>query len=182
VQFITFKNNEMALRALDWWQTACNDWCYDRHQNGRFGDQQYLDDWPKRFNGVHVLKNLGGGVAPWNVQQYVIRKNESSLYGRVKQTGEEFPVIFYHFHRLVFYSGNLVDLGNYVIDKNVRHLIYKPYVEHLLDIHKRISGKSKFSSPHGVISNPASVKNILRLLKRIICIGHLNIRSLRSFR
>jgi hypothetical protein len=182
VQFITFRNDEHGLHALNWWRNACNDWCYDRHENGRFGDQQYLDDWPKRFKGVHELRHLGGGVAPWNVQQYNFRKKGNALYGSVKQTQEDFPVIFYHFHRLVFYSEKLLDLGNYVIDKEVLNLVYKPYVEHLLDIQKRISGEGRFSSSHGVISNPASFKNILRLLKRMIFIGQLNIRSVGSFR
>jgi hypothetical protein len=175
VQFITFKNNEQGLRVLDLWRAACNDWCYDKHENGRFGDQQYLDDWQKRFDGVHELLHLGGGVAPWNVQQYTIRKNGNSLYGSVRQTGEEFPVIFYHFHRFVFYSERLLDLGNYPIEKDVQRLIYQPYLEQLQKIRHKISAGSEFS-------NPASLKNILRLLKRIVTIGHFNIRNIHTFR
>ena len=72
VQFMTFKNNGAAKKALNWWRDACNDWCYARHENGKFGDQKYLDDWLERFEQVHVLEHPGGGLAPWNIQQYYI--------------------------------------------------------------------------------------------------------------
>jgi hypothetical protein len=37
-----------------------------RHQeiNGVYNVQKYLDDWPERFDGVHVLDHKGGGLAP----------------------------------------------------------------------------------------------------------------------
>jgi hypothetical protein len=63
VQFTTFRADERGLRALDWWCERCLEWCHARVENGKFGDQKYLDDWPTRFPGVHVLEHLGG-VAP----------------------------------------------------------------------------------------------------------------------
>lgn len=84
-----------------------------------------------KFEAVHVLQHLGGGGAPWNVQQYEIVRKEESLFGRTKDTNKEFQLIFYHFHHLTFYSNGRIDLGGYELSKNVKKLIYKPYVEHL---------------------------------------------------
>ena len=94
VQFILFSNDEKGLKVLEWWRNACLDWCYDRIEDGKFGDQKYLDDWPERFSGVHVLEHLGGGVAPWNVQQLNIIQHGNGL----KVNGH--ALVFYHFHHL----------------------------------------------------------------------------------
>jgi hypothetical protein len=67
VQFLTFRRDDRGLEALRWWHDRCIEWCYYRLEDGKLGDQKYLDDWPVRFEGVHVLKHKGGGLAPWNI-------------------------------------------------------------------------------------------------------------------
>lgn len=55
--------------------------CVMQLENGKFGDQKYLDDWTARFKDVHVLQHLGGGIAPWNVQQYTFQKENDRIVG-----------------------------------------------------------------------------------------------------
>lgn len=126
VQFMTFNNNENGLKVLNWWRAACNNWCYARHEEGRFGDQKYLDDWTTRFQGVHVLKNFGGGVAPWNIQQYSLENKKNNI-------------IFYHFHALQFLENNKIDFGLYKLNKSDIELIYKPYLKHLKKISESLN-------------------------------------------
>jgi hypothetical protein len=76
VQFISFKADQNGFEVLKWWRNACLNWCYNHYDDGKFGDQKYLDDWTTRFTGIHELKHLGGGVAPWNMQQYTFIKQK----------------------------------------------------------------------------------------------------------
>jgi hypothetical protein len=149
VQFITFKNTEKGMRVLQWWRNACIDWCYARDVDGKFGDQKYLDDWTTRFEGVHVLQNIGGGLAPWNVQQYVVSKENNSLFVTEEKTEIHVPVVFYHFHYLKFYKMNVADLGVYKYSKVVLELIYRPYIKAIEEAHKSLQ-KDNISVPYKI--------------------------------
>jgi len=141
VQFMCFKNTNNGLKILHWWRDACIDWCYNRREDGKFGDQKYLDDWMERFSGVHELKNLGGGVAPWNVQQYVINSEKSGICGIEKATDTSFQFVFYHFHYLNNQKINFINefnFGPYSLSDNVIKYIYKPYIAKLKVANKMI--------------------------------------------
>jgi hypothetical protein len=138
VQFITFRNDIRGLTALRWWRNACLEWCYNRFEDGRFGDQKYLDDWPERFEGVHVLKHLGGGVAPWNMQQYIFEKENGKIMGEELRNGARFEVIFFHFHSLMFVTpGFFSPRPYYRRNDSVISLLFNPYVKKILSLRER---------------------------------------------
>jgi hypothetical protein len=43
VQFMTFKNDSPEIKVLNSWKKDCLNWCYARVEDGKFGDQKYLD-------------------------------------------------------------------------------------------------------------------------------------------
>lgn len=149
VQFVTFKNNEEGLTALRWWRESCIEWCYARYEDGKFGDQLYLDDWTTRFNGVHVMKHLGGGLAAWNVQQYDFFIKNNKILGREILTNKEFEVIFYHFHYLRFFLNGKIELGRRELDNNVLKIFYKPYIKYLDKLQEMITDIDPEIPPHG---------------------------------
>ena len=142
VQFITFKNSEDGIKVLKWWVDACIEWCYARFEDGKFGDQKYLDDWTTRFNCIHVLQNEGGGLAPWNIQQYKIRW-KTPLILKNLWSNEKVKPVFYHFHSLSFCSKNIIELANefYSISKEIKKCIYLPYIRHLTKIMNDLNKK-----------------------------------------
>jgi len=152
VQFISFKNNENGMKVLKWWRNACIEWCFNRFEDGKFGDQKYLDDWQTRFEGVHELEHLGGGVAPWNVQQYQITKSGNNYSGIEMATEKKFELVFFHFHGLKFYENNIVSLTGqgYAINKNLQEVLYKPYVNSLEKIRNKINKTDITINANGV--------------------------------
>ena len=74
--------------------------------------QRYLHDWPESRPGVRVLRNPGGGVAPWNTRGYRVEPRGESVYI------DGSPIVFYHFSTLRFYRG-LASLRRYGLGANV---------------------------------------------------------------
>ena len=127
VQMMVFRRDANGLEALFWWWKQCIDWCYRKSENGKFGDQLYLNDWPKRFSHTHILQNIGAGVAPWNAARYRLRKVNENLYV------EDSPLIFYHYHAFGFLNDwmGVADKWCYQIPKNYFSLLYHPYLSAL---------------------------------------------------
>jgi hypothetical protein len=83
VQFLTVRNTPGGREVMDWWQRRCIEWCFARYEDGKFGDQKYLDQWPDLFGSkVHVLEQVDRALAPWNVDHF-------------SQTGPARPVFFH---------------------------------------------------------------------------------------
>ncbi|TDY71198.1 hypothetical protein CLV96_0153 [Leptospira meyeri] len=132
VQFVFFRNDADGIRILHWWADRCLEWCYSRFEDGKFGDQKYLDHWATEFNRVHILKHLGGGVAPWNVQQYEFVSDNHEIILKEKRSIQLFSVIFYHFHDVKIVENRLRFFSNfYTIHEDIYSSIYNKYSEFL---------------------------------------------------
>jgi len=166
VQFITFKNDEYGLKSLEWWRERCIEWCYNRFEDGKFGDQLYLDDWTTRFDGVHVMQNQGGGLAAWNVQQYKFFNKNKSLYCKEIKSGKDFKVIFYHFHYLRLYKNNIIELGRRFLSNQVRDYFYKPYILLLDEIKNEILKLDENIIPDENLNYNLNLKSLLISLWR----------------
>ncbi len=135
VGWLSFRRDHDALVCLNWWRRRCIEWCYDRCENGRFADQKYLDDWPRRFPSVMVLRHKGANLAPWNLANYTIRRTGGSVWV------DEAPLIFFHFHGFKQIS-EWVYNPNTVIYRTrassvTRRSIFGPYIRTLLCMTRR---------------------------------------------
>ncbi|RQO72337.1 glycosyl transferase [Pedobacter sp. KBW06] len=162
VQFMTFKNTEEGMSVLNWWVNACLDWCFSRYEDNKFGDQKYLDDWTERFSCVHVLKHLGGGVAPWNVQQYAFKNSSGKAMCKDLSENQNFDLVFYHYHGFSYSSKNSYMLTHkvYRLNRNQIKHIYKPYVKALSLAEEQINASVDGLVPYAINNKPEWVNKM----------------------
>jgi len=119
VQFLTVKRSPGGRTVTSWWQQRCLEWCFARAEEGKFGDQKYLDCWPTLFaDEVHIVRQVHETLGPWNVRAML-----SDVTARLP--------VFYHFHglritdprRVVLYNGYRVGSGG--------ERLYRSYLEAL---------------------------------------------------
>lgn len=103
VEWVSFRRDEQGMACLERWREQCIEWCYYRLEEGRMGDQKYLDEWPDRYASCHILMHPGAGIAPWNYTRYHYDEDQE---GNITVDGS--PLIFYHFHQF-----QLLDNGSY---------------------------------------------------------------------
>ncbi len=132
VGLLFFKRDEQGLACLRWWRKQCLEWCYLRVETGRFADQKYLDDWPRRFRNVAVLKHKGFNLATWNMGNYHIHSVKHQVMV------DEQPLVFFHFQgfRQInrwLYDPNSLDFRLFLTGK-VKRMIFHPYIHELARI------------------------------------------------
>jgi hypothetical protein len=185
VQFTTFVNDENGLKALTWWRNACNEWCYNRYEDGKFGDQKYLDDWTTRFEGVHVLEHLGGGLALWNIEQYeLIKRNGNQIDFIEPATNKKFEAIFFHFHHVRFFKNDILDLGWREPKLKIVHQLFLPYIDILNEVEKYVKSiDNTFDVPlenFALINNKGLKNKIKYLIKVVFRYSVYDIKKLRQ--
>jgi hypothetical protein len=58
-------------------------------------NQGYLNRWPERYPGVHVIRHPGVNLAPWNLDGHALERDGESV------TVDGTPLIFYHYSGLI---------------------------------------------------------------------------------
>jgi len=119
------RNTPAAREALAWWAERCLEWCFYQPEDGKLGDQKYLEHFPERFSGVADCRDEGIDVAPWNIDRYAPVERGGAVW-----LGDKVPLRLYHFHQYTLLGGEeyrAVSDPVYTITPEVRRLIYGPF-------------------------------------------------------
>ena len=115
-------------------------------EDGKYGDQKYLDYFQGKFNKLCLISHIGAGVAPWNISNFEINLSGNEILIALKSSADkQYPLIFYHYQGLKF-----VDEGNYINAEpaflKIPYLglqyIYDPYINQLILIKNQIEGNT----------------------------------------
>jgi hypothetical protein len=136
VAWVSFRRDQDGLACLAWWRERCLEWCHDYVEQGRFADQGYLDEFARRFGGVHVLDHPGINAGPWNMDDVRIHAEAGQV-----QVNDR-PLLFYHFQgiRELTPGWFAPGLREYQVrlSPELRDLIYRPYLEKLAATQRRL--------------------------------------------
>lgn len=126
VGWVCFRADAEGLACLRWWRRSCIEWCRDIPEDGRYADQKYLEQFPKRFARVQITRHPGVNLAPWNIDNYrfsVGSDNEPRV--------EDVPVIFFHFHglrRIASFLWCTHHIYGAAPNRRMRASLYAPYL------------------------------------------------------
>lgn len=132
VQYVYFKNDIDGCAALTWWKDSCLKWCYSQMEDGKYGDQLYLESMPSLFNNVYEIQHRGHGIATWNQMFYKFYD------GFLSYKGQNYPYVFFH------YSGFNIKLDNkqilikqnFSVSKETKKYFLQPYIDLLTTVYK----------------------------------------------
>ncbi len=166
VQFMYFKNNNDGNKVLEYWRSKCEEWCYNRMEDGKFGDQKYLDDWESRFEGiVYNCRNIGCGVAPWNVQKYDVTKKSETLYVTERITKITKKLVFFHYHALTEIGMRKWCFSHYRLSNAEKELLFRPYIKKLY--------KEEDKYPKGLVEKRYKSINTSIIKRIILFLGYI---------
>jgi hypothetical protein len=129
VGFVAFRVGDEARECVTRWRAQTIERCELDPANGYCGDQGYLDEWPARYPGLRIMRHIGGGVAPWNVNQYSVRQNGAG------PTVDGEPVVFFHYHALeTIFEPNqgfvaVHPSAGYAFTLGTLKFLYRPYAQ-----------------------------------------------------
>lgn len=133
VAFQIFTKKRESLQCLERWRSQCLRWCYYKVENGKMGDQMYLNEWSRLYKNLVVSRNVGVDAAPWNISQYLVTKDME--WPKINNE----RLICYHFHQFSLLSDREFELSfGYLIQKNVKEYIYKPYINNIKEQIRKI--------------------------------------------
>ena len=123
VGWVSFSPTAEGIKVSSNWRMNCERSTAYEASVGIVGDQKYLDDWPRVFKDVYQIQEPGVNLAPWNHENYQIRKNEDQW----EVDGSK--LVFYHFHGFRTRANGLVDpvADSYRIKKEVPRDLYLEY-------------------------------------------------------
>ena len=120
VGLIAVRNDARGHAVLRWWRDRCLEWCYHRYEDGKMGDQRYLNAWPSLFPGVVVAQSAGLGTAPWNHLNAAITAGAA---GAPCIGGE--PIVCFHMHAVARLTPGL-----FVPARHVAYRLTVPVLRH----------------------------------------------------
>ena len=136
VSWLTVRRSKIGFKALAWYRDKCIDWCFDRVEAKKYGDQGYLKEIVSKFPGVVKLNKPEMMLGVWNIGDFSLGNLEQII------TVDSSPLISFHFQG-VWEDGSggfdcVLPSENEKSDSILSKEIYEPYCKCIFSIMKTI--------------------------------------------
>jgi hypothetical protein len=129
VGWIGFSTTTEGLELIADYRNSCLEWCYEKLDGDRYGDQKYLDYWPQKFPNCVISNQPAANVAVWNISGRNLTMHNDIFFI------DDNPLIFYHFQGVArLKSGNYALKGDPALLDNYFDFLYNPYLKELSSI------------------------------------------------
>ncbi len=134
VEFNTFVRDARGTAALDWWAGQCCRWCHYTipSLDQWYGDQKYLNEFPRKFPGVYVCDHYGVGLGPWNDNRMDLAPGPGPLTLVDKASRKTYPLVVYHFAGVRFLSEHWLQVSSRMSSKKLHQAVFDPYIAKIL--------------------------------------------------
>ena len=122
--FISLRNDEIGNACVLRWREQCLAWCKGVYEDGKFGDQMYLDEWPTLYGAKACVLDRGINAGSWNTRPRDLSEKNGRLYA-----GDTL-LVCYHFHTLKMYFDARGELQAYPVTR-MRRYLDNPYLDAL---------------------------------------------------
>lgn len=167
VEFNTFLNTPESLDVLEYWRTRCLECCSNLGDGIHWGDQKYLDELVEKFENVHVCKNYGAGIAPWNLSLYKSVGNGKLVF---VEDNVVCAAVFYHYQGITNINRSLFVLGvekpRFARGKDLIELFYRGYLKRIQNCKYRLA--EYYGVEEIIMGHPAKRHHLVSLKKTAI--------------
>jgi hypothetical protein len=159
VGWINFRHDADGMACLELWRKQCIEWCYERHEDGKYADQLYLNEWPTLYRGFYEFTHHGANVAAWNVGDYSFSLRDGQIFV------DDDPLVFYHFHGFKKIAPHIYNTNLWLHFKAphpvLKHHVFAEYIE-------KLEHHSTDQNPTASIRNYRSKFHYLKLVYRCV--------------
>jgi hypothetical protein len=130
--------------CISTWRAQVIAECVLDPENGKCGDQTYLNTWPDKYTQLRIMPQKGAGVGPWNMANYTISQENKEV-----KVDEE-NLIFFHFSRFKIVRVNrifslYICAEGYEVPKNFERIVYRKYAKSLTESRRKLTSSYKHS-------------------------------------
>lgn len=170
--FILLRNTREAVDIVNSWAKQCRNWCFLRLEEGKYGDQKYLDDY-LTLSGVKAISHPGINNGVYYFQE---RRKLSIRSKNIMLDNQD--LICFHFHGIrVTDKYILTGFNRYSLPHNtvkVWSYIYQPYIKEIrsqCEYYEQIMAERDFRESF-LLSTSGNRFGLIQIIRKTVVARH----------